>query len=121
MTGASGLDVLYPITKTMATNPTGSKFSDFYKEIVAEAEAEGPEGVARLEALHQHYRLGRKFAEARVSKKLTQRQVARIAKVDQADVSRIERGDANPTFETMTAIALAVGHELDLKPKSKRP
>jgi DNA-binding XRE family transcriptional regulator len=104
----------------MATNPSGSKFSDFYKQVAAEAEAEGPEGVARLEALHQHFRLGRKFAEARVSKRLTQRQVASIAKVDQGDVSRIERGVANPTFETMTAIALAVECELDLKPKSRR-
>lgn len=119
MTGAPGRDVLYPI-KTMATNPSGSKFRDFYKGIVAEAEAEGPEGVARLEALHQHFRLGRKFAEARVRSGLTQRQVAHIAKVDQADVSRIERGAANPTFETMTALALAVQCELDLKPKSKR-
>ncbi len=47
----------YASGETMATDPSGSKFRDFYEQVVAEAEAEGPEGVARLEALHHRFRL----------------------------------------------------------------
>ncbi|MCL2449923.1 MAG: hypothetical protein FWD17_13335 [Polyangiaceae bacterium] len=35
------------------SNPhTGSSFRDWYNELVAEVEAEGPEAVAEFEALH---------------------------------------------------------------------
>src|SRR5207244_3764129 len=40
-----------------------TKFSDFFKEIEAEARKEGPEAVAQLEAFREHYRLGRQLAE----------------------------------------------------------
>lgn len=35
----------------------GTKFSDFYKEILKEAQAEGPEAIKLLDQLHKHYRL----------------------------------------------------------------
>jgi DNA-binding phage protein len=43
------------------------------------------------------------------SQKLSQAQVAKRAQVDQGDVSKIERGMANPTLATLSAVALAVG------------
>jgi hypothetical protein len=39
------------------TNPSGSKLRDFYAEIVAEAEAEGPKAIAELEAWRNYFRL----------------------------------------------------------------
>jgi len=42
--------------KKPPTNPSGSSLRDFMREIRAEAEAEGPEAVAHLEALHRYYR-----------------------------------------------------------------
>jgi DNA-binding XRE family transcriptional regulator len=92
-----------------------TKFSEFMRGIEEEARAEGPEAVAQLAALRDHYRLGRQLAQARIKQKLSQMQVAKRAHVNQADVSKIERGMANPTLVTLSAVACAVGLELDLK------
>jgi DNA-binding XRE family transcriptional regulator len=94
-----------------------TKFKDFLDEIEAEAKAEGPEAVAQLEALRDHFRVGRKLVQARLAKKLTQEQVATRARVDQGDISKIERGFANPTFGTLSAVACAVGCEIDVRPR----
>lgn len=93
----------------------GTKFADFMREVEEEAAAEGPEAVEQLAIFREHFRLGRKLAEARVRKKMTQKEVATLAKIDQADLSKIERGQANPTFNTLSAVALAVGCEIDVK------
>lgn len=96
-----------------------TKFADFVREIEAEAHAEGAAAVEQLEALREHFRVGRKLVQARLAKKLTQKQVASRAKVDQGDLSKIERGLANPTFATLSAVALAVGYEVDVKPRRR--
>jgi DNA-binding phage protein len=96
-----------------------TKFSTFVREIEDEAKAEGPEAVKELDALRAHFRLGRRIAEARLARDQTQSQVAKLAGIDQADVSNIERGAANPTFNTLNALVSAVGMEIDLK-KSRR-
>lgn len=97
-----------------------TKFKDFLRGVEEEARAEGPEAVEQLEAFRDHFRIGRKLAVARLAAKLTQKQVAERANVDQADISKIERGLANPTFDTLSAVALAVDFEIDVKPKRRR-
>ena len=97
-----------------------TKFSEFMRGIEEEARAEGPEAVAQLEALRDHFRLGRQLAQARLKQKLSQTQVAERAQVDQGDVSKIERGIANPTLSTLSAVACAVGLEVDLKRRPGR-
>lgn len=96
-----------------------NKFSDYLREIEAEAKAEGPDAVQQLEALREHFRVGRKLAQARLAKKLTQEEVATRSSVNQADISKIERGLANPTFSTLSAVACAVGFEIDVKPRRR--
>ena len=96
-----------------------TKFADFVREITAEAQAEGPAAIEQLEAFREHFRIGRKLAQARLAKKLTQTQVASRANVDQADLSKIERGLANPTFATLSAVAFAVDYEIDVKPRRR--
>ncbi len=96
-----------------------TKFGDFVREIEAEAKAEGPTAVAQLEAFRDRFRVGRKLARARLEKKLSQKQVASQAKVDQGELSKIERGLANSTFATLSAVALAVDHEIDVKPRRR--
>ena len=46
-------------------------------------------------------------------------EVASRANVDQGDLSKIERGLANPTFATLSAVALAVDYEIDVKPRRR--
>ncbi len=97
-----------------------TKFADFVQSLEDEARAEGPEAVAQLEALRDHFRLGRQIAQARIERKLSQTEVAKRAHVDQGDVSKIERGMANPTLATLSAVACAVGLEVGLRRRSPR-
>jgi ribosome-binding protein aMBF1 (putative translation factor) len=97
----------------------GTKFRDFMREVEEEARTEGPAAVAELEALRTHFRLGRQIAHARRARSLSQAQVAKRAGIDQADVSDIERGAANPTLAKLDAVLNAVGMELALAKKRR--
>ncbi|HEY8211821.1 MAG TPA: helix-turn-helix domain-containing protein [Myxococcaceae bacterium] len=91
-----------------------TKFKDFIREIEEEARVEGPDAVAELEALRTHFRLGRQLAAARRAQRLSQKEVATRAGIDQADVSDLERGAGNPTLSRLEAVATAVGMRLEL-------
>jgi ribosome-binding protein aMBF1 (putative translation factor) len=83
-------------------------FDDFIKELEAEAKAEGPEAVAELEAFRLHFSLARQLAARRRERHLTQKQLAEMSGIDQAEISRIERGQANPTTSTLGALTRAL-------------
>jgi transcriptional regulator with XRE-family HTH domain len=53
--------------------------------------------------------VGRNFARLRAVSGLTQEQVAELANVSQQYISDLERGKRNPTIETLSAIAKALG------------
>ncbi|MBZ9679618.1 MULTISPECIES: helix-turn-helix domain-containing protein [unclassified Mesorhizobium] len=53
--------------------------------------------------------VGENFARLRAASGLTQEQVAERANVSQQYVSGLERGERNPTIETLQAIASALG------------
>jgi DNA-binding XRE family transcriptional regulator len=89
-------------------------FDDFIKELEAEAEAEGPDAVAELEAFRLHFSLARQLAERRRERHLTQKQLADLSGIDQAEISRIERGQANPTTATLGALTRALAVDVQL-------
>ena len=60
--------------------------------------------------------LGRDLAAMRAAAALTQGQLAARASVQQADISRIERGLGNPTRDTLIRLAAAVGARVALVP-----
>lgn len=100
-----------------------TKFSDFMRGIEEQAQAEGPEAVAELQTFRDHFRLGRELAEARLAMGLTQKDVAKKAKVNQSEVSDIERGRSNPTYDTLSRVAMAVDKRfglVDVPRKRKR-
>ena len=86
-----------------------TSFDDFIAEIEAEAAAEGPAAVAELEAFRLHFSLARQLGEQRRAQRMTQRQLAARSGIDQAEISRIERGQANPTTATLGALVGALG------------
>ena len=112
--------VFTPYLETWSVHGMTTKFAEVMREIEAEARAEGPKAVRELEVFRAYFRLGRQIAEARLARRLTQKQVAKIARIDQSDVSNIERGAANPTLSKLNAIASAVGMELELTKKRYR-
>ena len=91
-------------------------FDDFMAEVEAEAQAEGPEAVAELEAFRLHFSLARQLAAQRRAQHLTQKQLAERSGIDQAEISRIERGQANPTTATLGALTGALGLDIQLVP-----
>lgn len=60
------------------------------------------------------------IARARRSAKLSQRELAERAGVDQAMISRLEAGRRLPRLETLLGIADATGHALELRLKRRR-
>lgn len=58
--------------------------------------------------------LGRAVAAIRQEQGLTQTALARATSIQQAEISRIERGHGNPTVDTLARLAAALGRELSL-------
>ncbi|HEV3001157.1 MAG TPA: helix-turn-helix transcriptional regulator [Solirubrobacteraceae bacterium] len=93
-----------------------TSFEDFYKELQAEARAEGPEAVTELDAFRLHFSLARQIAEHRRAQHLTQKELGERSGIDQAEISRIERGQANPTTATLGAVLRALEVDVHLVP-----
>ncbi|MFI5932586.1 helix-turn-helix domain-containing protein [Actinoplanes sp. NPDC051494] len=72
-------------------------------------------------AYERDFGLGERIAGRREELGLTQEQVAERSGVRQSDISRIERGRANPTRATLEKIAAALGAQLTLVPMGAVP
>ena len=55
---------------------------------------------------------GQRFRKARLKAKLSQQDIERLSGLPQQYISSVERGQQNPTLETMTRLADAVGQPL---------
>jgi ribosome-binding protein aMBF1 (putative translation factor) len=64
-------------------------------------------------------RLGDELARLRRAHQLSQTALAARAGVQQADISRIERGLGNPTRDTLTRLAVALGARLAVVPEEE--
>jgi DNA-binding XRE family transcriptional regulator len=84
-------------------------FQDLIADIEAEAKAEGPAAEAELRDLRREFSIASQLATLRREQKLTQRQLAERSGIPQSEISRIETGDANPTYATLSAIAEPFG------------
>jgi len=91
------------------------KFSDFMKDLEAEARREGPKAVAEMRAFEAHFKLAAELIVLRKRRKITQRQLSARSGIQQAEISRIEGGRANPTIATVFALAKALGGELGIR------
>ena len=63
--------------------------------------------------------LGQTIRERRISLSLTQENLADYTDMSVVTVSLIERGKANPSFETMNELLSFLGLELIVKPKAR--
>jgi DNA-binding XRE family transcriptional regulator len=77
------------------------------------AERLSAELVAEVDA---QLALGRDLAALRAAASLTQEQLAERASVQQAEISRIERGLGNPTRDTLIRLSGALGGRVALIP-----
>jgi DNA-binding XRE family transcriptional regulator len=85
-----------------------SDFDQLMDEIEQEAIAEGPEAVAELHLLDSHFHIAGQLLALRHRRGLTQRQMSKLSGIQQADISRIERGETQPTAITLKRLADAL-------------
>jgi ribosome-binding protein aMBF1 (putative translation factor) len=95
--------------------PMTTKFHDFVREVEDQST---PEERRELDAARSRFRIGARLLQERLSAGFTQQQLASASGIAQADISRIERGQANPTAETLQALAGPLGVTLDLVPRT---
>ena len=73
-----------------------------------------PAVKAAYDALEPEYRLAESMIKARLSKQLTQEELAKKAGVSQTTIARLESGTNNPTIVTVNRVASVLGKELRL-------
>jgi DNA-binding XRE family transcriptional regulator len=86
-------------------------FDRLMEDVEREAIAEGPAAVAQLQAFDSHFRIAGQLLALRRQRGLTQRRLSELSGVQQADISRIERGETQPTAITAGRLARALGAE----------
>lgn len=74
---------------------------------------EDGETVRRIEPA-RYLAVGKAVASARADKGLSQSELAKLSGIDQSDISKIERGIANPSIGTLMKIAQALDGKLNI-------
>jgi DNA-binding XRE family transcriptional regulator len=97
-----------------------TKFDDYIHEVEQEAKAGGPEALARWDAFNAHYAMAREVRALRKQHKLTQKQLAAASGINQGEISRIERGQTNPTAATLAALLAPLGARLGVVTREGR-
>ena len=68
--------------------------------------------TVRTESVSAACLVGTRISAARSELSLTQKELAQRAGIDQSDLSKIERGQANPSVGTLDRIARALGRKM---------
>ncbi len=79
-------------------HPADTAFEDFVDEVERNADSDERH---LLEENRRRFGIGAKLLERRMAAGMTQRDLAAASGIDQAEISRIERGQANPTAQTL--------------------
>lgn len=90
---------------------------DFLREVKAESRAAGADALQAFEAYGEHFRLARQLILVRKRLGWTQQRLAKASGVQQSEISRIERGQGNPTYSTLEALARAANMTVALIPR----
>ena len=70
--------------------------------------------TVRTEQLQGNQTVASEVASARALRGISQKQLAALSGIDQSDISKIERGIANPSVSTLDRIARALGGNLNI-------
>ena len=74
-----------------------------------------PEFRKEWDALEPEYQIIKAMLKARNEKAMTQKQLADLTGIPQADISRLENGSANPSLKTLQRLADGMGMKLKLE------
>lgn len=102
------IDIIYDIFITMKGNHIYTFREDLAKRL------KNPEFRKAWEESEPEYLLGKALIEARLKKKLSQRDLAKKVGTSQAAISRIEGMSANPSLSLLKRIAHALNTKLQI-------
>ncbi len=85
-----------------------------FKETLNE-QLKNPEFKKEWDALEPEYQIIKAMLDTRNEKAMTQKQLADITGIPQADISRLENGNANPSLKTLQRLADGMGMKLKLE------
>ena len=85
-----------------------------FREVLNE-QLKDPEFKAEWDATEAEYQIIKSMLEARRRKAITQSQLSEITGIAQADISRIENGNANPSIQTLQRLAAGLGMRLKVE------
>ena len=86
-----------------------------FKEYKKQAFEKDPELYAEYKALEPEYNIIKAMIEARHQKGFTQQELAEITGINQANISRMENGNYNPSLSFLKRIASGLGKELHIE------
>ncbi len=85
-----------------------------FRETLAE-QMKDPEFRAEWEVLEPERQIMRAMVEGRAERDVTQKELAEVTGITQADISRLENGTANPSLRTLKRLANGLGMRLKLE------
>ena len=74
-----------------------------------------PEFKEEWDELEPEYQIIKAMLSSRAEKSMTQKHLADITGISQADISRLENGNANPSLRTLVRLADGMGMKLKLE------
>jgi len=74
-----------------------------------------PEFKAEYDALEPEFAIIQAIIDARKNADLTQKELSERTGITQADISKLESGNANPSLRTLRRLAKALGMRLKLE------
>ena len=86
-----------------------NKFEDFLAE-----QLKDPKVKKEYDALESKYALIESIILARKEKNLTQKELSELTGITQADLSKSENGNANPSLNTLLKLANGLGKKLQV-------
>ena len=84
-------------------------------EQALEEQLKDPEFKAEYDALEPEFTIIQAIIDARKNSGLTQKELSEKSGIPQADISRMENGNANPSLKTLRRLAKGMGMNLVLK------
>ena len=80
-----------------------------------------PEFKEEWDALEPEFQVIRAILKEKKKKNITQKELAELTGIAQADISRMENGNANPSLQTLKRLAAGLGTavKVDFVPLSK--
>ena len=88
----------------------GKNFRDTLNERMQD-----PQFLAEWEALEPERQIIRAIMEGREENHMTQKELAEATGINQADISRLENGTANPSLRTLKRLAAGLGMKLKIE------